>query len=136
MKIYIIQYKPILFKQKMCGMENLLVNTIQKNEIYSEMYGYQIIKNNCVYQVESKFETKMEIKKYNNMDLLLDYTKYTQIDVISQLPFDYILSKNFYFEYKLCKQSKLKLILKCIKQINLLTLYKAQTLTKKYTLNK
>ena len=67
MKIYIIEYKPSLFKQNMDKMKNLLVSTVQHSEIYSELYGLQIIKDNCVYQLESKFKTEMEIKKHNNI---------------------------------------------------------------------
>ena len=116
MKIYIVQYNPKLFKQSMTTISNLLVGTVERKEIYSEKYGMQITKNNKVYQIESKFETQMEIIKYNYFDILLDYTSYNQIDIISQLPVDYILIKYWYFEYKLNKQSKLKLIVKCIKE--------------------
>ena len=116
MKIYIVQYNPKLFKQSMTTISNLLVGTVERKEIYSEKYGMQITKNNKVYQIESKFETQMEIIKYNDFDILLDYTSYNQIDIISQLPVDYILIKYWYFEYKLNKQSKLKLIVKCIKE--------------------
>lgn len=118
MKIYIVKYNPLLFKANMSKIEHLLVNKILKNEIYSERYGLQIIENNNIYQIESKFETKMEIKKYNDMDLLLDCTTYNANNVISQLPIGYILSKNLYFEYKINKQSKLKLIVKCINERN------------------
>lgn len=116
MKIYIIKYNPLLFKSNMSKISHLLVDTVQKNEFYSEKYGLQIIENNNIYQIESKFDTKMEIKRYNNMDILLDYTTYSKNETISQLPINYILSKNWYFEYKLNKQSKLKLIVKCINE--------------------
>jgi len=118
MKIYIIKYNPLLFKENMAKISNLLVGTSQINEFYSEKYGLQIIDNNNIYQIESKFDTKMEIKRYNNMDILLDYTNYNRNETISQLPINYILSKNWYFEYKLSKQSKLKLIVKCINESN------------------
>lgn len=118
MKIYIIKYNPLLFKENMAKISHLLVGTSQINEFYSEKYGLQIIDNNNIYQIESKFDTKMEIKRYNNMDILIDYTNYNRNETISQLPINYILSKNWYFEYKLNKQSKLKLIVKCINEHN------------------
>ncbi len=116
MKIYVVKYNPFLFKKNISKLEDLLVSTVQINEIYSEKYGLQIIANNKVHQIESQFDTKMEMKNYNGFDLLLDRTKYTKSDVISQLPINYILSKTWHFEYKPNKQSNLALIVKCIKE--------------------
>jgi len=116
MKIHLVNYNPSSFQNNISKIEHLLVRHFQKIEMYSEIYGYQLIKHNKVYQIESNFDTKIIFNKYKEFDLLLEYTKYNEIEIISQLPVKYILKKSVNFEYKSNKRSKLSLIVQCVNQ--------------------
>ncbi len=113
-KLY-IHYKP----------ENMIIDSIQKYftksynkiELDSLDFGKQIIESNTIYRIEPNFDMNYEIKEkyYKNYDLIIDYTNYNKIKVLSQLPVNYIYTKLIVFEYKINEKSNLKLYIECIK---------------------
>lgn len=120
MKIYITDILPSILKNKLTKLDTLDIFTkkvIYRNEIVSEDYGIHIIENDIIYRIEPNFNPTISIVKtiFKN-ELLIDNTDYKMIPVVSQLPVNYILTKNTIYEYQINRKSKLKLIIECLNE--------------------
>ncbi len=117
MKIYITDIFPSSLKNKLTNIREYLSNTISRYEIVSEEYGIHIIEGDTIYRIEPNFKPDMQlIKTFFSNELLIDNTDYKMIPVVSQLPYNYILTKITIHEYQVCKKSKLKLIIECLNE--------------------
>jgi len=117
MKIYITDIFPSTLKNKLTNIREYLSNTISRYEIVSEEYGIHIIEGDTIYRIEPNFKPDMQIiKDALKNELLIDNTDYKMIPVVSQLPYNYILTKITIHEYQVCKKSKLKLIIECLNE--------------------
>ena len=118
MKIYITDIFPSSLKNKLTNLKEYLSNTISRYEMVSEECGIHIIEEDAIYRVEPNF--KPDIHVINNSDLinslLIDNTNYKMIPVVSQLPFNYILTKMTIYEYQVSKKSKLKMVIECLNE--------------------
>ena len=118
MKIYITDIFPSSLKNKLTKIKEYLSNTISRYEMVSEEYGIHIIEGDTIYRIEPNF--KPDIHVINNSDLinslLIDNTNYKMIPVVSQMPYNYILTKITIYEYQVCKKSKLKLVVECLNE--------------------
>jgi hypothetical protein len=125
MKIYITDIFPSSLKNKLTNLREYLSNTISRYEMVSEESGIHIIEEDAIYRVEPNF--KPDIHVINNSgpdpdsdsitnDLLIDNTNYKMIPVVSQLPFNYILTKMTIYEYQVSKKSKMKLVIECLNE--------------------
>lgn len=117
MKIYITDIFPSSLKNKLTKINEYLSNTISRYEMVSEEYGIHIIESDTIYRIEPNFKPDIQFSKgtlYN--DLLIDNTNYKLIPVVSQLPYNYILTKITIHEYQVCKKSKLKLVVECLNE--------------------
>jgi len=145
MKIYIPNILPNTLTNKLTSLSNTFGNPKIKikNEIISKEFGTYYIENiettkpskstksqtdnKCqnqsqnIYYIEPTFNQKYElIKNYkNNCDLLVDYTCYSKIPVVSQLPVDYINTEMVELEFKINHKSKLSLVVVCIDETNI-----------------
>jgi hypothetical protein len=122
MKIYITSIIPQSLTKKLNNFVDLFGNPEEKikYELCSKEFGIYIIENDTVSHIESTFEPEYElIKNYNNVDLLVDKTIYKEVQVISQLPVQYICSVYHELKFKIHKKSTLSLIIECVEeQIN------------------
>ena len=117
MKIYITDIFPSSLKNKLTNIREYLSNTISRYEMVSEEYGIHIIEGDTIYRIEPNFKPDMQlIKTFFSNELLIDNTDYKMIPVVSQLPYNYILTKITIHEYQVCKKSKLKLIIECLNE--------------------
>lgn len=117
MKIYITDIFPSSLKNKLTNIREYLSNTISRYEMVSEEYGIHIIEGDTIYRIEPNFKPDMQlIKTFFSNELLIDNTNYKMIPVVSQLPYNYILTKITIHEYQVCKKSKLKLIIECLNE--------------------
>ena len=117
MKIYITDIFPSTLKNKLTNIREYLSNTISRYEMVSEEYGIHIIEGDTIYRIEPNFKPDMQlIKTFFSNELLIDNTNYKMIPVVSQLPYNYILTKITIHEYQVCKKSKLKLIIECLNE--------------------
>ena len=117
MKIYITDIFPSSLKNKLTKIKEYLSNTISRYEMVSEEYGIHIIEGDTIYRIEPNFKPDMQlIKTFFSNELLIDNTDYKMIPVVSQLPYNYILTKITIHEYQVCKKSKLKLIIECLNE--------------------
>jgi hypothetical protein len=117
MKIYITDIFPSSLKNKLTNIREYLSNTISRYEIVSEEYGIHIIEGDTIYRIEPNFKPDMQLsKQYMKNDLLIDNTNYKMIPVVSQMPYNYILTKITIYEYQVCKKSKLKLVVECLNE--------------------
>ena len=117
MKIYITDIFPSSLKNKLTKIKEYLSNTISRYEIVSEEYGIHIIEGDSIYRIEPNFKPDIQLsKQYIKNELLIDNTNYKLIPVVSQLPYNYILTKITIHEYQVCKKSKLKLVVECLNE--------------------
>ena len=117
MKIYITDIFSSTLKNKLTNIREYLSNTISRYEMVSEEYGIHIIEGDTIYRIEPNFKPDMQlIKTFFSNELLIDNTDYKMIPVVSQLPYNYILTKITIHEYQVCKKSKLKLIIECLNE--------------------
>lgn len=117
MKIYITDIFPSSLKNKLTKINEYLSNTISRYEIVSEEYGIHIIEGDKIYRIEPNFKPDIQLsKQYMKNDLLIDNTNYKLIPVVSQMPYNYILTKITIYEYQVCKKSKLKLVVECLNE--------------------
>jgi hypothetical protein len=117
MKIYITDIFPSSLKNKLTNIKEYLSNTISRYEMVSEEYGIHIIEGDTIYRIEPNFKSNMQlIKTFFSNELLIDNTDYKMIPVVSQLPYNYILTKITIHEYQVCKKSKLKLVVECLNE--------------------
>ena len=117
MKIYITDIFPSSLKNKLTNIREYLSNTISRYEMVSEEYGIHIIEGDTIYRIEPNFKPDMQlIKTFFSNELLIDNTNYKMIPVVSQLPYNYILTKITIHEYQVCKKSKLKLVVECLNE--------------------
>ena len=117
MKIYITDIFPSSLKNKLTKINEYLSNTISRYEIVSEEYGIHIIEGDKIYRIEPNFKPDIQLsKQYMKNDLLIDNTNYKFIPVVSQMPYNYILTKITIHEYQVCKKSKLKLVVECLNE--------------------
>jgi hypothetical protein len=119
MKIYI----PSIFPQTLIDKLDKLTKSygesckINKCEIVSKDHGIFIIENETINQIESTFNSSIElIKGYNGIDLLVDKTKHTKTMVVSQLPSTYISSTYTEYVFKYDKKSLLSLVIECFEE--------------------
>lgn len=85
-------------------------------ELNSLDYGAHIIQKGKIYRYEPDLNPQYEIiRNFHSYDLLIDKSKPKLIDILSQMPIKYIMTKIRIYEYKFNKKSSLKLIIKCIK---------------------
>jgi hypothetical protein len=148
MKIYIVNILPEALKNKLDNFCSFLLHKREKYELFSEEYGLHIVehdnnsnsnsnnsnnKETQIYKIESTFDTSYHmLKDYTSsfgattnsknstvvVDLLFDLTDYVKIDVISQLPTKYVLTKMTKFVYKFNKKSKWEFVIECIRETN------------------
>lgn len=117
MKIYITDIFPSSLKNKLTNIREYLSDTISRYEMVSEEYGIHIIEGDTIYRIEPNFKPDMQlIKTFFSNELLIDNTNYKMIPVVSQLPYNYILTKITIHEYQVCKKSKLKLVVECLNE--------------------
>jgi hypothetical protein len=106
MKIYLPDILPKTLNNKMDKLKNIKEPKIENYcEIISEDLGIMYINEttNNIYCLETTFNTNYKlIKKYDDkQDLLVDYTQYNRLPVVSQLPTDYVLTKIREHKYSL-----------------------------------
>jgi len=106
MKIYLPDILPKTLNNKIDKLKNIKEPKIENYcEIISEDLGIMYINEttNNIYCLETTFNTNYKlIKKYDgNQDLLVDYTQYNRLPVMSQLPTDYVLTKIREHKYSL-----------------------------------
>lgn len=106
MKIYLPDILPKTLNNKINKLKNIKEPKIENYcEIISEDLGIMYINEttNNIYCLETTFNTNYKlIKKYDGKhDLLVDYTQYNKIPVVSQLPTDYVLTKIREHKYSL-----------------------------------
>jgi hypothetical protein len=106
MKIYLPDILPKTLNNKMDKLKNIKEPKIENYcEIISEDLGIMYINEttNNIYCLETTFNTNYKlIKKYDGkQDLLVDYTQYNRLPVVSQLPTDYVLTKIREHKYSL-----------------------------------
>lgn len=130
MKIYIVNILPESLKNKLDKFSLFLLHKREKSEIFSEEYGLHIVEREKpngeqnIYKIESIFDTSYHmLKDYdantkNAVDLLFDLTNYVKVDVVSQLPTKYVLTKITCFVYQFNKKSKWDFIIECIRETN------------------
>jgi hypothetical protein len=113
MKIYITDIFPSSLKNKLTNLKEYLSNTISRYEMVSEECGIHIIEEDAIYRVEPNFKPDIHVINNSDLinnsitnDLLIDNTNYKMIPVVSQLPFNYILTKMTIYEYQVSKKSK------------------------------
>lgn len=119
MKIYVTDIFPSSLKNKLTNLREYLSDTISRYEIVSEEYGIHIIEDDAIYRVEPNFKPDIHLVKQSDSitnDLLIDNTNYKMIPVVSQLPFNYILTKMTIYEYKVSKKSKMKMVIECLNE--------------------
>ena len=128
MKIYITTIFPSSIKNKLTNFKdiNLESKTFHKYEMTSEDFGVHYIEKSAngkngdhIYRIEPSFEHKFQLIKNfgeQQVDLLLDSTKYIVCPVVSQLPVNYILTKLTILEYQTSRKSKLKLVIECLNE--------------------
>ena len=85
-------------------------------EICSEEDGIFFIDGKNIVRLEPSYKTDYIFDiKFNEQPIVIDNTKYTYINILSQLPINYILSKVIQLEYTLYSNQKdMKLIIQCI----------------------
>lgn len=143
MKIYIPNILPNTLTEKLTTLSNVFGNPKIKikNEIISKEFGTYYIENietnkhsqtqtqtqtqiqtqsQNIYYIEPTFNQKYELIKNftSNCDLLFDYTSYTKIPVVSQLPVNYINTEMIELKFKTNNKSKLSLIIVCVDEAN------------------
>lgn len=106
MKIYLPDILPKTLNNKIDKLKNIKEPKIENYcEIISEDLGIMYINEttNNIYCLETTFNTNYKlIKKYDGkQDLLVDYTQYNRLPVVSQLPTDYVLTKIREHKYSL-----------------------------------
>lgn len=113
-----IHYKPE--NMNIEYIQKYFIKSSNKIELDSLDFGRNIIELNNIYRIEPNFNMKYEIKEkyYKNYDLIIDYTIYNKIKVLSQLPSKYIYTKITTFEYKINDNSNLKLYIEFVKDID------------------
>ena len=119
MKIYITDIFPSSLKNKLTNLKEYLSNTISRYEMVSEECGIHIIEEDAIYRVEPNFKPDIHVINGTDSitnDLLIDNTNYKMIPVVSQLPFNYILTKMTIYEYQVSKKSKLKMVIECLNE--------------------
>ena len=124
MKIYITDIFPSSLKNKLTKLKEYLSNTISRYEMVSEECGIHIIEEDAIYRVEPNFKPDIHVINGDNSingsdiknDLLIDNTNYKMIPVVSQLPFNYILTKMTIYEYQVSKKSKMKMVIECLNE--------------------
>jgi hypothetical protein len=123
MKIYITDIFPSSLKNKLTNLREYLSNTISRYEMVSEECGIHIIEEDAIYRVEPNFKPDIHVINNSDLinnsitnDLLIDNTNYKMIPVVSQLPFNYILTKMTIYEYQVSKKSKLKMVIECLNE--------------------
>jgi len=119
MKIYITDIFPIALKNKLTNfdLDKFHKKTILRNELVSEDYGRHIIENDTIWREEPNFNQEIFIiKSVFKNDLLVDNTDYKMLQITSQLPINYILTKMTIYEYQTNPRSKLKLVVECLNE--------------------
>jgi hypothetical protein len=123
MKIYITDIFPSSLKNKLTNLKEYLSNTISRYEMVSEECGIHIIEEDAIYRIEPNFKPDIHVINNSDLinnsitnDLLIDNTNYKMIPVVSQLPFNYILTKMTIYEYQVSKKSKLKMVIECLNE--------------------
>jgi hypothetical protein len=118
MKIYIPNILPVSLKEKLNKLyTSYEYKKINKSEIISKESGLYIIENDKIYYIESSFNNDYElIQNFENIDLLVDKTIYTKIPLLSQLPVNYIHTKQIEIEFKFNQKSDLSLIIECLEE--------------------
>lgn len=116
MRIYIVNIIP-----EKININNFLTNKLfqYSHKSYSELYskhdGQYILTSNKCIRIEPNFEEKIEvIKDYNGHNLLIVSSKIKEIEILSQLPVQYIelKVKEYCFFIGNKKYALLKLIIK------------------------
>jgi hypothetical protein len=118
MKIYLVNILPESLNNKLNILkQDYEFSQTNKFELHSKDYGEHIIENNKIHLIESSFNTDYQlIKNYEKVDLLIDKSNYKFIPVNSQLPVNYVITIFNVFEFKVCKNSKLSLIIECLEE--------------------
>ena len=124
MKIYVVNILPESLKNKIKNMiDSFEYNEKITYELHSRDFGLHILEDDKMYLKESTFKSDYElIKGYTTSeclikyDLLIDKQEIKNIPVISQIPVNYIITIFNIFEFKVCKNSKLSLIIECLEE--------------------
>lgn len=115
MKIYLINKIPNNFINK----TNLQFKSQKYNELYSMNDGQYIVNATNCWRIEPSFDAKYEIiENYNGINLLIDSTNIKKINVLSQLPTEYVCNKITEYSYFTGSKASLKLIIKYLDQPN------------------
>jgi len=117
MKMGVTDIFPSSLKNKLTNLDKFSKKTILQNELVSESYGRHIIEGNNIWRLEPNFSQNIFwIKTVYKNDLLVDDTDYKMLNVTSQLPVNYILTKMTIYEYQTDPKSKLKLVVECLNE--------------------
>ncbi len=92
MRIYIVSLPLQKINLNVLLKNPNLTHTIENYiELYSKDDGQYKLHNNKIIRFEPNFQQKIEvIKSYEGQDLLIDSTNIKEIEVLSQLPTEYI----------------------------------------------
>jgi hypothetical protein len=124
-KIYIkdINYKNIIKNE--IPLRKYLKNEYFITKLQTQEDNYWIDNNNNIYFYESLLNKELPIIHYNNINLIIEYSKDFKINVFSQLPVNYkILNlKRFIYQY-----NNMKLIIEGVYEKDLNINFKKKTL--------
>ena len=119
MKIYVCDYSPLKIIEKLPQLEKYFSNTELKYEMYSEE-GIFTVNNNKTYRMKMDMDKTEKIKNYfENCNLWIDYSNVIYDDV-SQIPLDIINEAIISLIYEKDKKSKIKLVVECLYDGNIL----------------
>lgn len=100
-RIYVYNIELSSIKNKLETFKKFLTKEEEQVHIFSQEYGHYKIEKDKIYLIESAYNENYKQIKYNDYVLLIDSIKDDNIQVVSQLPKDYIYNKRTYLEYKL-----------------------------------
>lgn len=100
-RIYLHNIELSSIKHKLETLKNYLTKEEEQVHIFSQEYGHYKIEKDKIYLIESAYNEDYKQINYNDHVLLIDSNKTDKIQVVSQLPKDYIYNKRTYLEYKL-----------------------------------
>lgn len=100
-RIYLYNIELSSIKHKLETLKKYLTKDEEQIHIFSQEYGHYKIGKDKIYLIESNYNETYDQIKYQDYVLLLDYNTDDNIQVVSQLPKDYIYNKRTYLEYKL-----------------------------------
>jgi hypothetical protein len=109
-KIFINNYEPSNMLKKLVSLEKYLVSQVSVVELYSND-GIFLVEHNKVLQLVPDFNTNVRRLQYGDLELFIDHTKVNKIEVLSQLPTNYLEYRYVRMVYKLVPTYNVELVL-------------------------